>query len=121
MSALDLRLLGRLGGAGLLVGAVALFALKALPHLSSAGGHITVVVSIVTALGGIAALRARWSEDATRAGMVLTAGAYVALGVAGLAGGSQAAYGPLFVVVAAWCGLALGPSYTVKLAPLALR
>jgi diguanylate cyclase (GGDEF)-like protein len=120
MSALDLRLLGRLGGAGLLTGAVALFALMALPHWDAAGSPATVAVSIGTALGGIAALRARWSDDATRAGMVLTGGAYLALGVCALAGGSQAAYGPLFVVVAAWCGLALGPSYTLKLAPLAL-
>ncbi len=52
--------------------------------------------------------------------MVLTAGAYVALGVSGVAGGSQAAYGPLFVVVAAWCGLALGPSYALKLSPLGI-
>ncbi len=120
MSALDLRLLGRLGGAGLLTGAVALFALRALPDLDTAGSRVTVAVSVSAALGGIAALRAHWSEDATRAGMVLTAGAYLALGVSGLAGGSQAAYGPLFVVVAAWCGLALGPSYTLKLSPLAL-
>lgn len=120
MSALDLRLLGRLGGAGLLTGALALFALMGLPHLDRAGSPVTVAVSIAAAIGGIAALRARWSEDATRAGMVLTAGAYLALGGCGLAGGSQAAYGPLFVVVAAWCGLALGPSYTLKLAPLAL-
>ncbi|HEX4427717.1 MAG TPA: GGDEF domain-containing protein [Frankiaceae bacterium] len=120
MSALDLRLLGRLGGAGLLAGAVALFALMGLPHWDAPGSPVTVAVSIGAALGGIAAMRARWSEDATRAAMVLTAGAYLALGVCGLAGGSQAAYGPLFVVVAAWCGLALGPSYTLKLAPLAL-
>ena len=120
MSALDLRLLGRLGGAGLLTGAVALFALMGLPHWDSPGSPVTVAVSIGAAIGGLAALRARWTEDATRAGMVLTAGAYVALGVCGLAGGTQAAYGPLFVVVAAWCGLALGPSYTLKLAPLAL-
>jgi diguanylate cyclase (GGDEF)-like protein len=120
VSALDLRLLGRLGGAGLLFGALALFALKALPHWATAGGNLTVAVSIATALGGIAALRVRWTEEATRAGMVLTAGAYVALGVTGVAGGSQAAYGPLFVVVAAWCGLALGPSYALKLAPLGI-
>ncbi len=120
MSALDLRLLGRLGGAGLLAGAVALFALMGLPHWDTPGSPVTIAVSIGAAIGGLAALRARWSEDATRAGMVLTAGAYLALGVCGLAGGSSAAYGPLFVVVAAWCGLALGPSYTLKLAPLAL-
>ena len=119
MSALDLRLLGRLGGAGLLAGARS----AVRPEGPAALGHaqaatVTVAVSVLTALGGIAALRARWSEDATRAGMVLTAGAYVALGVSGLAGGSQAAYGPLFVVVAAWCGLALGPSYALKLSPL---
>ncbi len=120
MSALDLRLLGRLGGAGLLAGAVALFALMGLPHWDQPSSPVTVAVSIAAAVGGLAALRARWSEDATRAGMVLAGGAYVALGVCGLAGGSQAAYGPLFVVVAAWCGLALGPSYTLKLAPLAL-
>ena len=120
VSALDLRLLGRLGGAGLLAGAVALFALMGLPHWDQPSSPVTVAVSIAAAIGGLAALRARWSEDATRAGMVLAGGAYVALGVCGLAGGSQAAYGPLFVVVAAWCGLALGPSYTLKLAPLAL-
>jgi diguanylate cyclase (GGDEF)-like protein len=120
VSALDLRLLGRLGGAGLLTGAIALFALMGLPHWDRPGSPVTIAVSIGAALGGIAAMRARWSEDATRTGMVLTAGAYLALGVCGLAGGSQAAYGPLFVVVAAWCGLALGPSYTLKLAPLAL-
>ncbi len=120
MSALDLRLLGRLGGAGLLAGAVALFAFMALPHWGTPGSGLTVAVAVATAIGGIVALRARWSEDATRGGMLLAAGAYIALGVSGLAGGSQAAYGPLFVVVAAWCGLALGPMYTLKLAPLAL-
>ncbi len=120
MSALDLRLLGRLGGAGLLAGAVALFALMALPHWGTPGSGLTVAVAVASAIGGIVALRARWSEDATRGGMMLAAGAYIALGVSGLAGGSQAAYGPLFVVVAAWCGLALGPMYTLKLAPLAL-
>ncbi|HEX4016476.1 MAG TPA: GGDEF domain-containing protein [Frankiaceae bacterium] len=120
MSALDLRLLGRLGGAGLLAGAVALFALMGLPHWDKPGSPVTIAVSLGAAIGGLAAMRARWSEEDTRAGMVLTAGAYLALGVCGLAGGSQAAYGPLFVVVAAWCGLALGPSYTLKLAPLAV-
>ena len=120
MSALDLRLLGRLGGAGLLAGAVALFALMALPHWDRAGDGWTIAVCLATAIGGIIAMRTKWSEDATRGGMVLTAGAYIALGVSGFAGGSQAAYGPLFVVVAAWCGLALGPMYTLKLAPLAL-
>jgi diguanylate cyclase (GGDEF)-like protein len=120
MSALDLRLLGRLGGAGLLAGAVALFALMALPHWGTAGSGLTVAVAVASAIGGIVALRAQWSEDATRGGMVLAAGAYLGLGVSGFAGGSQAAYGPLFVVVAAWCGLALGPTYTLKLAPLAL-
>ncbi len=52
VSALDLRLLGRLGGAGLLAGALALFALKALPHWNTAGGTVMVAVSILTALGG---------------------------------------------------------------------
>ncbi len=88
VSALDLRLLGRLGGAGLLAGGVALFALKALPHWGTPGGTITLVVSVVTALGGVAGLRTRWSDEATRAGMVLAAGAYFALGVTGLAEGS---------------------------------
>jgi diguanylate cyclase (GGDEF)-like protein len=120
MSALDLRLLGRLGGAGLLAGAVALFALSAVPHWETTGSGVTIGVCLATAAGGVLALRARWNEYSTRAGMVLTAGAYVALGVAGLTGGTQAAYGPLFVVVAAWCGLALGPTYTLKLAPLAV-
>ena len=120
MSALDLRLLGRLGGAGLLAGAVALFALMALPHWETTAAGLTIGVSIASAIGGVVALRARWSEDDIRSGMILAAGAYVALGVSGFAGGSQAAYGPLFVVVAAWCGLALGPTYTLKLAPLAL-
>ena len=92
----------------------------ALPHWDSSGAGVTVGVAAATAVGGIAALRARWSSDATRGGMILAAGAYVALGVSGFAGGTQAAYGPLFVVVAAWCGLALGPTYTLKLAPLAL-
>ena len=33
---------------------------------------------------------------------------------------SQAAYGPLFVVVSAWCGLALGPSLLGTLSDLAV-
>ncbi len=120
MSALDLRLLGRLGGAGLLAGAVALFVLTAVPRWDSGSAAVTITVAILTAIGGIVALRTRWRPEATRAGMVLTGGAYVALGVSGCTGGSQAAYGPLFVVVAAWCGLALGPAFALKLSPLAL-
>ena len=38
------------------------------------------------------------NRSSGRGGMVVTAGAYLALGVSGFAGGSQAAYGPLFVV-----------------------
>ena len=120
MSALDLRLLGRLGGAGLLAGAVALFALMAVPRWDSDSAAVTITVACAMGIGGIVALRGRWNSESTRAGMVLTAGAYVALGMSGCTGGSQAAYGPLFVVVAAWCGLALGPSYALKLSPLAL-
>jgi diguanylate cyclase (GGDEF)-like protein len=120
VSALDLRLLGRLGGAGLLAGALALFVLMTIPDWNAGGPALSAFVASAAAIGGIVALRARWSEDATVAGMALTAGAYIALGLAALSGGSQAAYGPLFVVVSAWCGLALGPTYTLRLAPLAL-
>ena len=120
MSALDLRLLGRLGGAGLLVGAVALLVLSAIPHWETSAAGISFTICLATAVGGVAALRARWNENSTRAAVALTAGAYLALGAAGLTGGTQAAYGPLFVVVAAWCGLALGPGHALRLTPLAL-
>ncbi len=116
---MDLRRLGRLGGAGLLAGAFGLFAFVAVPHWS-AGGDVAAILALVTAVGGVAALLAPWSSESTTAGMVVTAGSYAALGVAGLTGGSQAALGPLFVAVSAWCGLALGPKYALKLSPLAL-
>jgi diguanylate cyclase (GGDEF)-like protein len=119
VSALDLRLLGRLGGAGLLTGALTLFALMAV-EWDAVGSSLSVVVAFAAAVGGLVAMRVHWSEDATRSGMALAGGAYVALGLAAITGGSQATYGPLFVVVSAWCGMALGPSYTLKLAPLAL-
>ncbi len=119
MSALDLRLLGRLGGAGLLAGAVTQFALMAIPRWET-DGPWTAIVAAAAALGGLIALRACWHEDSTLGAVALTAGSYVALGVTGLTGLSQAAVGPLFVVVAAWCGLALGPTYALRLSPLAL-
>ena len=120
VSALDLRLLGRLGGAGLLAGAVALFALMALPG-GMPWGHAQRHRG-----------RRSRSRRAGRPSRPLERGRHPRRHGAGrrrlrsrsawprFSGGSQATYGPLFVVVSAWCGMALGPAYTFKLAPLAL-
>ena len=55
MSALDLRLLGRLGGAGLLTGALTLFALMAV-EWDAVGSSLSVVVAFAAALGGLVAM-----------------------------------------------------------------
>ena len=53
MNVLDLRLLGRLGGTGLLAGALASLLLVVLPRWGTAAGSIGVVVVILAASAGL--------------------------------------------------------------------
>src|SRR3954463_8024064 len=109
MNVLDLRLLGRLGGTGLLSGALASLLLVVLPRWGSPAGVLGMVVVVLAAGAGFAAMRSRWEERSQLSGLGLAIGASAFLGVNGLLTGAEPIYGPFFVVVFVWAGLALGP------------
>jgi diguanylate cyclase (GGDEF)-like protein len=119
MNVLDLRLLGRLGGTGLLSGALASLLLVVLPRWGTAAGIFGMVVVVLAASGGVAAIRSRWEEHSQLAGMGLAIGASVFIGINGLMTTADPIYGPFFVVVFAWTGLALGPGRCLPLIPCA--
>src|SRR3954454_15498911 len=117
MNVLDLRLLGRLGGAGLLAGALASLLLVVLPRWETGAGSAGVVVVVLAASGGIAALRSRWQDRSQLARMALAIGTSIFIGINGLVTSADAIYGPFYVVVFAWTGLALGPGRCLPLIP----
>lgn len=119
MNVLDLRLLGRLGGTGLLAGAVASLLLVVFPRWGTAAGAASLVAVVLAASGGIAALRSRWEHRPHLLGMGLAVGTSLFIGVNGLMTSADAVYGPFYVVVFAWAGLALGPGRCLPLIPSA--
>src|SRR3954471_11591911 len=119
MNVLDLRLLGRLGGTGLLSGALASLLLVVLPRWGTGAGYVGRIVVVLAASGGVAAIRSRWEERSQLAGMGLAIGTSVFIGINGLMTSADPIYGPFFVVVFAWAGLALGPGRCLPLIPCA--
>src|SRR3954452_24625202 len=119
MNVLDLRLLGRLGGTGLLSGALASLLLVVLPRWGTGAGYVGMVVVLLAASGGVAAIRSRWEERSQLAGMGLAVGTSVFIGINGLMTSADPIYGPFFVVVFAWAGRALGPGRCLPLIPCA--
>src|SRR3954471_10837702 len=119
MNVLDLRLLGRLGGTGLLSGALASLLLVVLPRWGTGAGYVGRIVVVLAASGGVAAIRSRWEERSQLAGMGLAIGTSVFIGINGLMTSADAIYGPFYVVVFAWAGLALGPGRCLPLIPSA--
>ncbi len=117
MNVLDLRLLGRLGGTGLMVGAVASLLLVVLPHWGTFAGVAGLVVVLLAGTGGVVAIRSRWEHRPELAGMALAVGTSLFIGVNGLMTSADAIYGPFYVVVFAWAGLALGPGRCLPLVP----
>jgi diguanylate cyclase (GGDEF)-like protein len=117
MNVLDLRLLGRLGGTGLLGGALASLLLVVFPRWGTLAGAAGLVAVVLAASGGVAAIRSRWEHRAQLLGMGLAVGTSVFIGINGLMTSADAVYGPFYVVVFAWAGLALGPGRCLPLIP----
>ncbi|MDQ1649108.1 MAG: diguanylate cyclase [Frankiaceae bacterium] len=117
MNVLDLRLLGRLGGTGLLAGAVASLLLVVVPRWGTAAGVAGLVVVLLAGTGGVLAIRSRWEHRPELAGIVLAIGTSLFIGVNGLMTSADPIYGPFYVVVFAWAGLALGPGRCLALVP----
>ncbi len=93
--------------------------LVVLPRWGTAAGYFGMVVVVLAASGGVAAMRSRWEERSQLAGMGLAVGTSVFIGINGLMTSADPIYGPFFVVVFAWAGLALGPGRCLPLIPCA--